>query len=295
MEKIRNSNIEVLRFLLMALILLWHVLVHGYNLKEIGCDGFSYTGNIPVSLFLASIALPATFCFVFISGYFSMHLHLRKLVELLIWCIIVSVTQTFVMKYYLCVEIGIKDIWLSFFPITSQRWWFMTAYVQLFLIAPFFNLGMELLDRKEKKIIICLIYCVSLFHLFIGEPNSGSSFFGLAFMYLLGRYFHEYGIKDIRILKSVKTTYILCLICLFGILCFSFYFLGNLGIHKAQKAVFYLMGFSNPLIVIMAICLFFITLNLPIRKNKYLNKMLAPNIFIYLFTEGFMGGKFTKK
>lgn len=296
MEKIRNTNIEVLRFLLMASILLWHVLVHGYDLKGIGSDEFSYTGkNIPISLFLASIVLPATYCFVFISGYFGMHLRFRKLAELLIWCVIVSVCQTLFVKYFLGMDVGMKDLYQSFFPITSHRWWFMTAYVQLFLMAPFLNFGMEYMDRKEKLVIIGLIYCVSLFHLLIGEPNSGSSFFGLAFMYLLGRYFHEYGINDCLISKNIKKTYILCLICLFGILCFSFYFLGYLRIHKAQKIVFYLMGFSNPLIVIMAVCLFFITLRFPIRKNKYLNKILAPNLFIYLLTEGFMGGQIYKK
>lgn len=32
----RNTNIEVLRLVLMLAILCWHILVHGYGFKDIG-------------------------------------------------------------------------------------------------------------------------------------------------------------------------------------------------------------------------------------------------------------------
>lgn len=34
----RNTNIEVLRLVLMLAILCWHILVHGYGFKDIGGD-----------------------------------------------------------------------------------------------------------------------------------------------------------------------------------------------------------------------------------------------------------------
>ena len=36
--KQRNTNIEILRFILMCFIFFWHILVHGYNLKQLGGD-----------------------------------------------------------------------------------------------------------------------------------------------------------------------------------------------------------------------------------------------------------------
>ena len=35
-KKVRNTNIEVLRLVLMMVIFCWHILVHGYGFKNIG-------------------------------------------------------------------------------------------------------------------------------------------------------------------------------------------------------------------------------------------------------------------
>ena len=37
-KKVRNTNIEVLRLVMMMVIFCWHILVHGYGFKNIGGD-----------------------------------------------------------------------------------------------------------------------------------------------------------------------------------------------------------------------------------------------------------------
>ena len=58
-------------------------------------------------------------------------------------------------------------------------------------------------------------------------------------------------------------------------------------LHKPSlsKLIFPLLGYANPLIVLMAVFLFLIVRGLPVYTNKFLNRMLAPNLFIYLITE----------
>lgn len=289
-KKVRNTNIEIMRFLLMVAILVWHVIVHGYDLKDIGSDGWVCAANVPLSLFLASITLPATYCFVLISGYYELHFRPRRLVELLLWCVIVSVGLMVVQKYACGIDFTIKDLWRSFFPITSTRWWFMTAYVQLWILAPFLNYGVKMLDKRKLTILLVIIYSASLFHMMIGDFNAGSSLFGLIFIYLLGRYLKIYGIGCLR---KIRWIYLFSFVCFFGTMLTAYELFSLSGMMQRQKLIFTFMGFSNPLIVVMAVCIFCFFLKLPVWENRKVNTMVAPCLFIYLITEGVRGGHFT--
>lgn len=176
----------------------------------------------------------------------------------------------------------------SFFPIASGKWWFMTAYIQLFLLTPFLNYGMEQLERKAKIWIMVLMYCALVSQMIIGFANAGSSLMGVVFMYLLGRYFKEYGIWS-----PLKTgiMYGVSFSSLFLIMLLMYYISNKLECIDLQKNIFVFMGFANPLIVVMAICLFFFVLHLRARYYSAVNKILSANIFLYLITEGTGGGR----
>lgn len=294
MGKTRNSNIEVLRFLLMVAILLWHVIVHGCDFKHIGCDGFVYDNSIPVKLFLASLTLPALYCFVLISGFYELHLKAKRLIELLLWCVIVSVVSALIKRYFFGYEVGfkgLKDFWQSFFPITSNGWWFMTAYVQLMVLSPFLNYGMKQMDRHHIKILLIVLYCMSLLHMVILEPNAGSSLLGLIFIYLLGRYFNVYGFPYI---KKIRRIYLVSLFSFFGLMLAGYYLICMSGVFEVSKVIFYFMGLANPFIVIMSVCIFYFFINLPVWSNTKVNALIAPNLFIYLITERW-GGAYLQK
>lgn len=285
-KKVRNTNIEIMRFLLMAAILLWHVLVHGYDLRHIGCDGWVYRANVPVSLFLSTLTLPATYCFVLISGYYGLHFRMRRFVELLLWCVVVSVGLLIAQKYVRGIEFSFKELWKSFFPITSTHWWFMTAYVQLWILSPFLNHGVEALSKKNFVVLLVTVYCISLSHMFLAESNVGSSLFGLIFVYLLGRYLKIYGIG---FLWKVRWIYLFSFVCFFGTMLAAYELFPLFGMERGRKLIFTFMGFSNPLIVAMAVCIFCFFLKLPVWENRKVNALVGPCLFIYLITEGWGG------
>lgn len=70
MKAKRNSSIELLRYLLMFFIVIWHSLVHGIGLTNIGGIPDFGIHYLP-SLILCSIACVSVDCFMFISGYFG--------------------------------------------------------------------------------------------------------------------------------------------------------------------------------------------------------------------------------
>ncbi len=68
---------EVLRLVLMLAIFAWHILVHGYGFKDVAQNGMALTGN-GACIILAPLFTPATYCFMFISGYYGMKFSVKK-------------------------------------------------------------------------------------------------------------------------------------------------------------------------------------------------------------------------
>lgn len=85
---IRNTNIEILRFLLLCSIFIWHLIVHGLDFKDIGQAPYQY--NIHVTIRAVVLLSPAVNCFMFISGWFGMKLKVKKLLSLSIVCMLTS-------------------------------------------------------------------------------------------------------------------------------------------------------------------------------------------------------------
>ena len=65
--KQRNTNIEILRFILMCFIFFWHILVHGYNLKQLGGDEVTVQHSFFFIWFFADSFCSSNilFCFYF--------------------------------------------------------------------------------------------------------------------------------------------------------------------------------------------------------------------------------------
>lgn len=269
--KQRNSNIELLRLLLMVGIFCWHIIVHGFGFVNIGENGINYTLNMPLTLALRSILVPATYTFVFISGYYGIRFKLRKFVELILWCIIVSLSCT-LFKYYIG-NADIIDVYRSLFPITNTIWWFMTAYVGLYLLSPFINEGIVNMEKEKFKSSVIILLIISVIGTLALGMNLGSNLIGLITVYLLARYLRMYIPLNMKIsLKFYAISLLLMFACLMTIWCVT----SHIGNPKAYKLILYFLSYCNPLIIAMAVCLFHIFYRLPVWSNKISTKLLPP-------------------
>lgn len=190
----RNSNIEILRLLLMVAIMGWHVMLHGMGFSSI--DEGSNQMNIKESLeiILTALFAPATYCFMFISGYYGLKFTLNKLISLEV-CLILCSLFTLILSYYLFDIFSIRNLFYSLIPVSTMKWWFMTCYMLLFLLTPIFNSGIEAINKKSFSFILLslIIYHILSFLLF--KENSGSNFLGLLTIFLIGRYCNIYKIN----------------------------------------------------------------------------------------------------
>lgn len=280
-NKTRNSNIELLRIVLMTCILCWHVLVHGYGFANIGNEGFVYRLNMPLTLVLSCLLAPATYTFVFISGYFGLHFHWRKFVELLLGCIVVSVGGSIFL--YGQGRNDIIDLWRSFFPIYPQGcWWFMTAYIWLYMLSPLIDEGIRNLGQRKLRNLVLLFSIFLSVGILTMQKSVGSDLGGVLTIYLIGRYmrlYHSLSQKQAMIVYSVSLALMLIILFCFWV------GLNKFSQYSAFKGLFYFLSFCNPLIISMSVGIFFMVYKLPAWSNLTFNKIASGSLFIYLITE----------
>lgn len=259
----------------MVAIFGWHILVHGYGFKNIESMQCLGGGNLLTFCLLSSLFAPATYCFMFISGYYGLNLSVKKAVNLEIWLILTCLI-VYLLKFMLGFHFGMRDVLTSFIPISSVKWWFMTNYVLVMIISPIINKGFELENKRTVSIILSLLIVYQYLSFVKLIPNGGSNFLSLLTMYLIGRYCSIY---DITISKNKS----ILLFVLFWILQFSCMLLCG---HYIKKILFRTLNYNTPFIMMMSISLFYIFKGVIPRYSKRINYCLQPVLFIYLITEG---------
>ena len=274
----RNTNVEILRFVLMVFICFWHIIVHGYGFKCFGEPNFYLKTNIRTTLFFCTLFSPATYCFMFISGWYGIKYSLKKFIyfsTIGLFCFSISIA----IRYYL----NDIDYWFliatHIFPIACQKWWFLTCYIMVFIMAPFIEAGLNILDKKTLKQVLYILTYMEVTSFIVLQDSTGRSFFGLLYIYFLARYLRKINFNAST--HILFTAYIVSFITLW----FGAYWASTLDCYKWISWI--LVGsYNNPFIIIMAVTTFFIVMKIKPNNIKWLNVVLENILIIYLITEG---------
>lgn len=284
-KKTRNTNVEVLRMLVMFGILLWHVTVHGYSLAHmeelnILTIQHDFMNSLSVAMFAPCVDL-----FVLISGYYGIKFSFKTLARFEGQAIFYSYLTAAGAILLLGHCPGLMG---KIFPIIGNRWWFLTTYVMLLIIAPILNEGIKRLTEKQHLSIIFLfiaINCVG--YLFIRRTPNGSNLQSFILIYVIGQYLHSYKdkYKMLTNKKVLLAGFIFCTLINFIAvsLCLQF------GVKYPKLVTIGIMlylSYSNPVILLQAILIFCAVLSLKPTYNIKVNT-IAKHVFgVYLITEG---------
>ena len=272
----RNTIVEVYRLLLMLEIFIWHIFVHGLGFKYLGTDSFSYDGGLLFPIAICAMCASATYSFMFISGYYGIHYSHKKLLYLVFSVYSVVIVST-VIKL-LIGRFSVNDVFL-FLPLSRGHWWFLTWYVVILVLSPIINKGLEISQKQFLFILIVLLVllCLSIVKL---SSSFGSSFFGLLCMYLLGRYFRIYRItlSFLHSLLGILVSFVVFLSLILFVVNYA---------PLSRYSFVLLGGYNNPMVIVMAICSFFLVLCFKPRTVPQINEFLRPVLFIYLVSESF--------
>lgn len=232
--------------------------------------------------FLSSFASIGVLCFIMITGYFisgSRTLRFDRIVKVWMPAFFYSVVLAFVSS--LIIDLDRKDFLSSFAPIGTGKYWFVTKYVALVLLAPILSVIVDTVSRKGMQAILAISAFLTV-TITCGIPYGNQFFtdnpFSVAvfvFVFFIASYIKKYDVSPWLARYSG-------LIFIAGIL---FQGIGGLGMNLLRKPETLIYGgFSisyNAFSIIPATALFIWFKNRDFKDNVFtkLACKLAPYTF----------------
>lgn len=279
----RESNFELLRTLAMFFIVAYHCLTHGIG----GDYAFGTSQTVSLSNLLFSDLMLA-FCsiavnlYVMISGYFLVDLDfkLSRIVRTWTNAVFYSCAITVVFTALQLIPFNVVTIGKSFFPLSTDAYWFVTQFVGLLILSPFLAIMVGQLSCRQYIVLLIggAFICLSIIPDFpLGKRfyvAHGNSIWSFAYLFLVAGFIkhHVKKLSNSLLLTSVILVTLCTLISEIV-----------LGYHNETVLLYWLNYNGLPFVLTVAVFLFFRQLQIP--GNRFWNTLvkLAPYTFgIYL-------------
>ena len=277
--KKRDMNFELLRIISMILIISSHYIIHSDILDTI--DKFSV--NYFFIDYIRALSRISVGLYILITGYYMVKskIKIKKLFNT--WAIVVFYSIFMcIVSLLLKQDVGMKGILKSLLPVSSGLYWFATVYIALYTLAPFFNILVNKISKKQYIILLFILFIYLVIdktvfanNKYIDERN-GESFIWVAFLYLVAGYIRLYFDKHIN--KKIGISITLLVPVVIVILRF-------LSMKLINKNLERLFDFCNIFNFISLISLFLCFKDIKVKNEKVNNIIgkIAPLTFgIYL-------------
>ena len=142
--KFRESNIELMRIVLMTMIILPHIIAYNFDLYD---SAFSLDRiTLAILLFLDTCCIMAVNCFFLVSGYYTIKFNIKNgTVDF--WCIFYYSVITFIGVCLGKVKLSRIVLFNIIDPI--DNYWFISVYLMLMLFSRVINKYLEKMTRKQ--------------------------------------------------------------------------------------------------------------------------------------------------
>lgn len=217
----RNSSLDLLRIMCAIMVVCNHML------SWTGIMGELNKPMTPIWIaenILFVLVLPAVNCFVLISGYFlcTSKFRLKKLVSVWGQALVYSVV------FYLLACLINKDASFSllaflksFLVVILRRYWFVTAYVLLYIFSPFLNCAIQAMNKRTHAwccVVLLLVFSFMANLVYIQDfsgVDGGYSFVWFCVLYIIAAYIRLYVPAKVKYQKWMFPASIACslLIC----------------------------------------------------------------------------------
>ena len=279
----RESNFEVLRTVAMFFIVVYHCLTHGVGWKY----GFTMSSptsfaNLLFSDFLLVFSSIAVNLYVMISGYFLVDLDFKLSRVVRTWtnALFYSCIITVLFMAFQLVPFNITTLGKSFFPISTDAYWFVTQYIGLLILSPFLSLIARQISYHHYLFLLIggAFICLSIIPDFpMGKRYyvaHGNSIWSFAYLFLVAGFIKHH-------VKRQSTTKILAMVVFVTILLFACEVFG--GYQQGMLHLFWLNYNSLPFI--LSVLVFMLVRQMAVPENWFWNLLVkaAPYTFgVYL-------------
>lgn len=301
--KTRDSGMELLKVIAMLMVILIHCYLYGGYYNEAVAVG----GVVrEASTFMRIAFRPAVNIFLLITGFFMVKapVNIEKsfsrtksvYLRIFFYSLVFSAVFLLLGSEY-CVPFAndtpypIKTVVLNgLFPLTSQSWYYLTNYILLCLLAPFINIALQNITKKQYlKLLAVLTFllcfwvnAISIYpfklwvsNLFLTSISDGKSLFSFIYVYIIGGY------VGLHVKKREKPDFRYLLFAL-AILCVNYLLHSNLPKTIGYTSIS--MNYSNPFVIGQGVfmLLFFKDLHF---KNKFVNFLGSTTLGVYAIHE----------
>lgn len=273
-QKTRTANLDLLRIVSMLLIVFLHSIDHSGVLENAENCG---TGMYFYVRFTYALCMVCVNIYIMLSGYFMVtsKFRLHKLVAL--W--METAFYAFILKLLFMVmgkdSFSALSLISCFFPFLTGRYWFLTIYVGMYLLAPFMNCLIRSMDKKQHTLLtITLFFLMSAWvsiHPSIAGMNSGGGW-GLAWfvtLYITAAWFRLYYTPNHKPFVWLLVFLAIPLLIALGQLA-----AGKLNIGIVQTILASWFRYDSAPVYMMTLCLFLGFLNIRITGAK-LSRMIC--------------------
>lgn len=210
----RKQNLEQLRCIAMMMVVVLHFLGKGNILGDVSQAHMSIVGM--AAWVLEAFCIVAVNVYMLISGYFlcQSKFKLNRLLTLYlqIWMYSAGVGMTAVWAGIVpSEEINVHYFLSLLFPVSMGHYWFMTAYVFMYLLLPLVGKAVENMSKTQLKLALTLLliaYCLvkTVLPFRLEEDGKGYDVLWYLCVFLIAAYIRRF---DVGILKKRWTCMLL--------------------------------------------------------------------------------------
>ena len=267
----RNANLDLLRILSMVMVVILHTLGFGGLIEKALVPG---TFNYYVCNIVYAFSFVAVNCFVVNSGYFlcTSGFKLKRLVQIWGVALFFSIAVYLVLVGIGACSFSTGEFLRTIMVMTTKRYWFVTAYLLLYMTFPFLNYAIKAMDQKAH--LTCCIAMLAIFSVlsnvvFITDfsgISGGYSFLWFCILYITAAYFRLYVPERIKHQKMMLPGYCIAafVICLER---FVAYYITPLIFGEVHlTSLFY--SYNSVFVVAATLCLFQFFRGIDLKEGK---------------------------
>lgn len=161
--KKRMANLELLRCVAMMMVVVLHYLGKGQLLPELTGEDLGMQGV--TAWLLETFSIVAVNVYMFISGYFlcTSSFRLSRLLKLWlqVWLYSVGFGLIGMLAGIMAETSADTHFFLTLlFPVWMEHYWFMTAYIFLYLLLPFVGIALRRMTKQQLRCTVVILLIV---------------------------------------------------------------------------------------------------------------------------------------
>ena len=199
----RDSNIELLRIISIVLVLVTHACYVSLGPPTYSDVSTSFGSSLTRTL-CESFSDVCVNVFILISGWFGINCRLKRFIGFIFQIYFINIVVYAIMIVSgLIAPVGLNK-WLNLFIGGYGIYWFVKAYIILYIFAPILNAFVESCGKRQLKYFLISFYIFQTIHgFFMNTGGFLNGYSALSFMglYLLARYIRLYPNKYTQLNK----------------------------------------------------------------------------------------------